>query len=67
MGLGFFQQQLIYNIYIYIYYGLLYDNGFGLFSTSANINIYIMGYYMIMGLDFFQHQLILIYILWVII
>ena len=64
MGLGFFQQQLI---YIYIYYGLLYDNGFGLFSTSANINIYIMGYYMIMGLDFFQHQPILIYILWVII
>ncbi len=53
MGLGFFLQQLIYIIYIYIYYGLLYDNGFGLFLTSANINIYIMGYYMTLGLCFF--------------
>jgi hypothetical protein len=52
IGLGFFQHQLIL-IYIYIYYGLLYDNGFGLFLTSANINIYIMGYYMTLGLGFF--------------
>jgi hypothetical protein len=54
IGLGFFQHQLILiYIYIYIYYGLLYDNGFGLFLTSTNINIYIMGYYMTLGLGFF--------------
>jgi hypothetical protein len=52
MSLGFFQHQLI---LIYIYYGLLYDNGFGLFSTSANINIYIIGYYMTMGLGFLSN------------
>jgi hypothetical protein len=38
---------------ITLYYGLSYDNGFGLFSTSDNINIYIMGYYMTLGLGFF--------------
>jgi hypothetical protein len=42
-------------------------SGLGFFSTLDNINVSIMGYYMIMGLGFFQHQIILIYILWVII
>jgi hypothetical protein len=39
---------------ILVWFGLSGLMGLGFFSTSDNINVSIMGYYMIMGLGFFS-------------